>query len=588
VPRIKLLALVIPALVVVQLSCSLGGPPPETMADLARDYVYTTLSMSPSTATQVGYHVHQGKTLDDKLDGYGKEDLEALRAFLVSFRARLSKAVPDPSKLDVEQRADYDIVTQNMALTEWELYKGQMYRHNPTVYVELAGSALFNLYMLKFDTQEKRYGSIISRLKQMPLLMSQAQANLVDSPEIWRKVAQQENEGNIQMIEGDLQKDCPPSLRPAYDSAMTDAKRAFVQFNAFLENELSKSTSDWRLGKEKYAAKFGPALGLNVTPEAVLADAEKLLEKVRHDMFALAQPLYRKNNPGAPDTDLDVVVKKTLDKIAESHATPETYKSTAQKDLEDVRSFVKTSGLVKLPPRDNLQVIDTPEFMRGIYSVGGFNSAPALEPQLGAFYWLTPIPPDMEKARMESKLREYNDYGLRLLTIHEAIPGHYLQLEYSNDIEPKSRRLLRSVFGNGPYVEGWAVYATEATLDAGYLNNSPELRLTFMKQQLRMIANTIIDVRLQTMNMQDQEAIDLMIKRTFQEKEEATGKLQRAKLSSTQLCTYFTGWREWRRILDAVKAKEGAAFNLASFHERALKAGAVPLPSVERMLLNHN
>jgi len=184
---------------------------------------------------------------------------------------------------------------------------------------------------------------------------------------------------------------------------------------------------------------------------------------------------------------------------------------------------------------------------------------------LGAFYWLTPIPKDWPKERIESKLSEYNFYGLKLLTIHEAMPGHYVQLEYSNDIQPKSRRLLRSVFGNGPYVEGWAVYVTETMLDEGYLDGSVELRLIFLKQQLRMIANTILDVRLQTMNMSDREAIDLMLKQCFQEKEEAQGKLGRAKLSSTQLPTYYAGWRDWRRLRAEYQRQKGAAFRLAEF-----------------------
>ena len=188
--------------------------------------------------------------------------------------------------------------------------------------------------------------------------------------------------------------------------------------------------------------------------------------------------------------------------------------------------------MLTLPARDNLQVIETPEFMRGIYSVGGFNPAPALEPQLGAFYWITPIPTSWPKERIESKLREYNFYGLKILTIHEAMPGHYVQFEYANDVQPQLRRVLRAVFGNGPYVEGWAVYATDFMLDSGYLNNSPELRLTFLKQQLRVLANTILDVRLHTKGMTDQQALDLMINDGFQEREEATGKLQRAKLSS--------------------------------------------------------
>ena len=128
----------------------------------------------------------------------------------------------------------------------------------------------------------------------------------------------------------------------------------------------------------------------------------------------------------------------------------------AKRDLAEAREFVKSKNLLTLPSRDNLQVIDTPEFMRGIYAVGGFNQAPALEPQLGAFYWVTPIPKTWPEKRIESKLREYNFYHLKLLTIHEAMPGHYVQFEFANDVEPKSRRVLRAVWGSGTYVEGWA------------------------------------------------------------------------------------------------------------------------------------
>jgi uncharacterized protein (DUF885 family) len=277
------------------------------------------------------------------------------------------------------------------------------------------------------------------------------------------------------------------------------------------------------------------------------------------------------------------VVSAVLANIAAKHATPETYFADAKRDLEEARQFVKSANLLALPPRDNLQVIETPEFMRGIYAVGGFNSAPALEPHLGAFYWLTPIPPNWPKDRIESKLREYNYYGLKLLTIHEAIPGHYVQLEYSNDVQPQLRRLIRGIFGSGPYVEGWAVYATEMMLDAGYLNNSPELRLTFLKQQLRVFANAILDVRLHTMGMTDEQAIDLMTKTAFQEREEAEAKLQRAKLSSVQLPTYFVGWRDWHR-LRARYGEQHRPFSLKEFNERALRAGAVPLPVLARLL----
>jgi len=216
--------------------------------------------------------------------------------------------------------------------------------------------------------------------------------------------------------------------------------------------------------------------------------------------------------------------------------------------------------------------------------VGGFAPAPVLEPRLGAFYWVTPIPASWPKARIESKLREYNFYHLKLLTIHEAMPGHYVQFEFASGIEPKRQCILRSIWGNGPYIEGWATYSEQMMLDEGFLNNSPELRLTLLKEELRVVANAILDVRLHMFGMTDQRALDLMEKETFQETEEATAKLQRAKLSSCQLPTYFIGWHDWLGIRDGYQKLQGAKYSLRDFHDRALKEGAVPLPVLARLL----
>jgi len=171
-----------------------------------------------------------------------------------------------------------------------------------------------------------------------------------------------------------------------------------------------------------------------------------------------------------------------------------------------------------------------------------------------------------------------------LLTIHEAMPGHYVQMEYANDVQPASRRLLRSVFGNGPYIEGWGQYSTQIMIDEGFLDHTPELALTFMKEELRVLANMILDVRLQMLNMTEQEAMDLMQKQTFQETEEAGGKLQRAKLSSCQLPMYYLGWRGWRNVREQYKQKKGASYNLAAFNDAALKEGAVPMTVLGELL----
>jgi uncharacterized protein (DUF885 family) len=550
-------------------SCRSTQPAAAGFETLARELIYGSLALSPVSATATGYHQHNGLTLDDRLDDYSGAGLDAQRLFYTDFQRRADAI--DPASLSKEQQVDLEIVKTNLAQTLLELNTIQSFRRNPTVYVELAGSAVFTPYVLNYAPKEKRFQHIISRLEKMPALFEQAKANLSDPPEVWARVAREENAGNIDLIDHTLRAEVPEAQKTDYSRAAEHALAALHAFDTFLEGTLSKHNGDWRLGREKYARKFQYALATGGTPEQLLADAEADLQTTRAEMARLAAPL---------------TVKEALDQIAEHHATPDTYIAHANDALKQATAFVRDKGLVTLPTRTNLQVIETPAFMRGIYAVGGFNAAPPLEPQLGAFFWITPIPSTWPKDRIESKLREYNDFGLQELTIHEAMPGHYLQLEYANDVQPETRRLLRTLFSNGPYVEGWAFYAQQMMSDEGYLNGSKELRLSFLKQVLRVLANAVLDVRLHTMGMTDQQALDLMIKDAYQEPEEANAKLQRAQLSSCQLPTYYAGWKGWLAAREQFKQRQGPRYSLRAFHERALKESAVPLPLLGSLLEN--
>lgn len=547
-------------------SCKMPGEQ-QDFSKLTEDFVYGSLALTPVGATSAGYHEHQGARLDDKLDDLGLAGIQEQRKFYSDFRDRLGLIKQE--SLAPEEHADFQIIQNQIEFTLLDLNRIQTFRRNPTLYVELVGNALFNPFVLEYAPIETRYRHIIQRLFKIPALMEQAKTNLREAPEVWTRVAQEENDGNIGLIDKTLRDHVPAALKGDFERAAKPALDALRGFNKYLKTELSGRTADWRLGKDKYDLKFRYTLVAGKTPEQVLSEAEAALKSVRDEMAKLAAPAS---------------IQEALDKIARQHPAPETYMDQARKGLEDATNFVRARHLVTLPARSNLQVIPTPEFMRGIYSVAGFNPAPALEPQLGAFYWVTPIPPAWPKERIASKLREYNTFGLEEITIHEAMPGHYVQMEIGNNLEPKSRRVLRNIYGNGPYVEGWAVYAQQLMSDEGFLNNSVELRLTLLKQLLRAISNTILDIRLQTMGMTDQEALDLMIRDTFQEKEEATAKLQRAQLSSCQLPTYFVGWRGWLDVRDQYKKRKGAAFRLSEFHDAALKESAVPLPALGQLL----
>lgn len=572
----------------IALACGCARNPSDQLARLSDEFVYTTLSFSPSAATSTGLHEYKGRKLDDLLDDMSPATLDRQLHFYRDFRTRLATLAPE--KLSAEEQVDVTILRNQAALGELELDPIRSYLHNPTLYVETLGNALFAPLELEFAPLPDRIRHIMARLGQVPLFLDQASNNLVSSPEVWTKVAIEENAGNIDLVDKSIRAKVPSELLGAYQQAADPALAAMRKFQNYLQNSLMARQADWRLGQDWYTRKFRYTMQTGTDPNTLLLSASRDLDAVRAHMLELALPLYRQVQPRhredatlAGDEHINQIVGEVLAKIAGRHSTRESYMDDARQDLAEARAFIEQKHLLTLPQTGNLQVIPTPEFMRGIYSVGGFNPAPALEPRLGAYYWVTPIPTSWPNEQAESKLREYNFYKLKLLTIHEAMPGHYVQFEFANGVEPKGRRLLRAVFGTGPYIEGWGQYAEQTMLDEGFLNHSPEMELTFAKERLRVIANAILDVRLQSLNMSDQDALDLMEKQAFQEHEEAVEKLQRAKLSSCQLPTYYSGWNGWLEARQKYRQQHPGA-DLRAFHDAALREGAVPLSTLADLL----
>ena len=568
---------------------------------LCDQFVKESLALSPVGASQAGYHKHvDPKTkktveLDAELDDVSAKAFAEQLRFYREWRQRFQKDTPIAS-LNAEDAADYRLIDDQISLALLELEKIQNYKHNPTVFVELLGNGLFLPLTQDYAPKDVRVGHVISRIAQIPRFLDQAKSQLADADPVYISTAVDENEGNIGQVD-DLAKEISAGspLKAKYDAVAPAAKKALSDFNDWMKNDLAKRPTNgrtWRLGADWYAQKFRYVMETSVEPAQLLKDAEAELARNRAEMLQLALPLYKQMFPGQdeyanlPQHEREnKVIKAVLDKISEEHPQRGDLQQAIEADLENIKQFIRDKKIVALSPRDNLKVIPTPEFMRGIYSVAGFHNAPPLEPTAEAQYWVTPIDPKMPDAKAESKLREYNNYTLKWLTIHEALPGHYIQFEHADDVQPVTRRLVRNLFGNGPYVEGWAEYIADVMTQAGFMDSSPKFRLMRMKIWLRATANTILDIRLQTMNMTDQQALDLMMQDCFQTQAEADGKLLRAKLSSTQLPTYFLGNRQWWELRKKYEAAKGSAFNLEEFHNRALDQGPLPIEYLEKIIL---
>jgi uncharacterized protein (DUF885 family) len=570
-------------------------------AKLSEEFIHETLAISPSSASQAGYHVYvdpkTGKSiaLDALLDDVSAAGTAEQRGLYARWRERFRSETPLAS-LGVEDAADWQLIDDQIAFSLLEFDRIQNYKHNPTVYVELLGGALFQPFTDDYAPEEVRLGHILSRIAATPHFLDQARSQLVDADPIFIKVAIEENDGNIDLIENTIAPafSARSKLKAQFDQVAPPAITALKNFSGWLQDDLSKRKTDrtWRLGKELYAEKFRLVMETPVTPDQILADAESELKKTRAEMLQIALPLHKQYFPDHDDHSSlstqereNKVIGEVLRKISDDHPKRDDLMQTVKDDLAGIRQFIVDKKIVSLKSRDNLKVIPTPPFMRGIFSVAGFHGAPPLDPNAEAQYWVTPIDPKMPEDKAESKLREYNNWVLKWLTIHEALPGHYVQAEHANEIQPVTRRLARSLFSNGAYVEGWAEYIAQVMMQQGFADNDPRYRISYLKVWLRALGNTILDVRMQTMNMTDDQAMSFMMNDAFQTRAEAEGKLQRAKLSSTQLPTYFVGTSEWWRLRRAYEAAKGNDFTLADFHDRALDQGALPVPWLGNILL---
>lgn len=316
-------------------------------------------------------------------------------------------------------------------------------------------------------------------------------------------------------------------------------------------------------------------------------------------MCDLSRPLHEEmfpdhDHPETGDALINVVVTEVLSEISKRHSTPDRLLEDCRRWAEKIKDFIRRKDLITLPPAsDNFVIEPTPAFLDGM-AVAFFNPAPAFEPDLKKSYWVSSIPTTgdakVDRERTASYLREYNDYGLQNLTIHEAFPGHYVQFWYA--LGSPMASIYKKVFCSGTFAEGWAVLCEEQMFREGYAADEPGALLIHKKMALRASINAILDARLHTGQMGEEEAdrwaLDLMQAYGFQERTEALGKLRRAKVTSTQLSMYFVGFSELEDLLGECRHREGGAFRLKQFNERLLSYGTIPPRAVRELMLSED
>jgi len=550
-----------------------------------KEYLDEHFRQQPLQATRLGDH-----RFDHLLDDLSGKARLGWRALARETLRKLPQRV-EYTKLSRDGQIDFEIFRHDLQTTIWLAENTRPFEEDPRIYGDYLNDSVFLLLTQSTQPMGTNMANCLARMAAIPQVVAAAKQNLQNPPRPILETAIRQNRGAISFYEkGIFGFAGETRQRDALKTRAAQVAALLKEYQKFLEGELmSRASGDWRLGRKKFARKLELVLDAGLTADQVLADAQAEFTRVERDMYVIARQLWSNYFPKTPLPPDDAegrraVIRKVLEAIGQEHGRPEDLVRDGRATVERIKAFIRENDILRLPDPDRCQVIEMPEFKRG-NSVAYLESAPPLDPEAASFYAISPPPTDWDASRVKSFLEEYNRPMLQILTLHEAYPGHYVQLEYSN----RSRSLIRRVLQSGVFIEGWAVYTEQMMLDQGYGDRDLALRLTQLKFYLRAVANAILDHRMHCATMTDEEALKFLMEGAFQSEGEARLKIIRAKQSSVQLSTYFVGRMAHYRLRQRMEHEPGDPFDLGRFHEAVLDHGSVPvkyLPELVRARLS--
>ena len=532
--------------------------------------------LNPDWATSVGYHKYDSllfvpnDQLRDKMINYAKIQLDSLSRFEVT-------TLSDANKID------YHLMQNQMESIQFNLEQLKPYQWDPSSYNVIGTFA----YILNehYAPLAKRLRNFYQKMANIPAYYKEAEKQVKNPVAELTSLAVEQHLDGVGVIEKDFGDSLKKTnIPPAEQKQMLDRAKlsadAIKGYAEWLKNLKNDHPRSFRLGRDLYDSKFKYDIQSESTAQQVFNAAVERKKYLHREMAKISKKLWPKyfGTKPMPKDSLDLIAQ-LIDTLSAKHVEPDKFQSAIEGLIPKLTAFVKSKDLVTLDPTKPLVVRKEPGYMAGV--AGASMSSPGPYDKDGNSYFNVGSLAGWSAERAESYLREYNQYTLQILCIHEAIPGHYVQLVYAN----KSPSLIKSVFGNGAMIEGWAVYSEEMMLDAGYGGDEPEMRLMWYKWHLRSVCNTILDYGVHTQNMAKQDAIKLLTHEAFQQQAEADGKWKRVSVTSVQLDSYFTGYKEIMDLREAYKKKFGDKYKLKEFNEKFLSYGSAPVRYIKEAML---
>jgi len=536
-------------------------------------------SVGPVNATYLGEHRYDGEIDDYSAAGRAKAlaGSQRLLAELDGIKA---------GSLSRQNQVDAALLRNQLRFDIWTWQESQDWAWDPQLYGQLAGNALYNLMAREFAPLPQRLKSATARMEKLPALFAQARANLDPTrvPLIHAQTVAKQNGGLLSLVDTFITPHVNAlqgADRERLLAAVDTLRKAVAEQQAWLDKTLvPNAKGDFRIGAKHYDQKLQFALMSSLTRGEIKARAESELKRVRIEMYGIARTLVKDLPADPTPAQQQAGIEAALELAYAERPKRDEIIADATKTLAQARQFLIDKDLISVPSTP-VRIITMPEFQQGV-AVAYCDSPGPLDKDMPTFFAVSPIPKDWTAAQVNSFLRENNSRMMHMLSIHEGIPGHYLEGAFSARFPSVLRATLRS----GLFAEGWAVYTERMMRENGYLNGDPLFHLVQLKFYLRTIANALLDQGVHVDGWTREQAMDLMTRQTFQQEREAAGKWVRAQLTSAQLPTYFVGVSEQLDLREAVRKAWGPKFTLKAYHDTVLSYGAPPVRFVREMMLD--
>ena len=557
-----------------------GSEAGEAFDALAEAIIEELLALGPEWAIRQGRYENAGEmTIPDA------EHRQRTLAFIDSALSRLESF--DPDALPAHQRTDFDLLHNELVSMRWYQEDFRNWQWMPSNY-NVAGT-LGVLLNTEFAPLEKRLDLILSRLKSVPAYYRAARSNIKRPTLEHTELAISQNRGALGVLDDIAevvnQTEMAQAHRELFTEHLQTASDAIVQWIEWLDAEYAEMAGNdafrpFRIGADLYEQKFAHDIQSELSAVELYKRALDEKERLHQEMNELALELWPKYFPDEPlpEGRLDRIAR-LIDHLSDRHVALEEFVEEIRRQIPELEAFVREYDLVDQDPDKPLVVRETPEYMRGTGAIASVSAPGPFNPGAETYYNVTPL--DYYGQELSaSYLREYNQWILQILNIHEAIPGHYTQLLHAN----RSPSLVKSLFGNGAMIEGWAVYAERMMLEEGWGDYEPELWLMHGKWLLRVVHNTILDYSVHVLGMQREAAIAMMQEEAFQEQSEAIQKWRRITLTQVQLTSYFAGYAEIYDLREQFKEMLGHDFDLKAFHNEFLSYGSAPVSAIAELM----